>query len=479
VPVPAIATRLGVTVGVLAVTVALPLGVTTGSAAAVHATASPRSSAQQRLIYCYGTVGKVDDGDTVNVRLTSACPGGRKGDLMVVRNAGIQATEIAHAGTEAECWSHAGEDLFRSLMHHGQRVRLSSYFATPAPDRGEKGIPRWRKYVDAWIGGQWVDVQAAEILAGDAMFKQEPVETAHLAEYLRDEQKAMYDGRGMWGHPSHCSDKYDQGAQFESWIVWKTNGPDDAATAHEESFDVKNVGTTSVNLSHWAIRDGSHHFAGGTDSTVVGQRTYLVLPKGTVLAPGKTLVIHPSHGKSKPSKLIFYNNGHVFTGASRTYFPNATMGHGGLGAHPTSAYPGGSQLFLVDPALDFRAWSTYPCVYKCGTPAPLTIWANPGIDDHNTEYVTVTNPTQDTVDTTGDVVDMDGRTLNLKGDLAAGATITIHCQGTGRNTALNKYWDNLTNQLPNSGGTIWLRTARDVTIDTYSWGNSGIYNYFK
>lgn len=467
------AARLSVTVGLLGAALASPLGLTSGSAAAAH------PSAGHHLIYCYGTVGKVDDGDTVDVHLTSACPGGQKGHLMVVRNAGIQATEIAHAGTKAECWSGDGRAVFRSLMHHGQRVRLSSYFATPAPDSGEKGISRWRKYMDAWVDGQWVDVQAVELLAGDAMFKQEPVESAHVGAYMRDEQEAMYNGAGMWGDPSHCSDSYDPGAQFESWIVWKTNGPDGAATAHEETFDVKNVGTTSVNLSHWAVRDGSHHFAGGTDSDVSAQRTYLVLPKGTILAPRQTLVIHPSHGKSKPAKLSFYNNGHVFVGHARNYFVNATMGHGGLGAHPRSAYPGGSQLFLVDPALDFRAWATYPCVYKCVTPAPLAIKANPGIRDHNHEYVQVLNPTQDNVDLTGDVVDMDGRTLNLSGDLAAGATIMIHCKGKGRSTGLNRYWDNMSNQLPNGGGTIWLRTARDVTIDKYSWGNSGGYNYYK
>ncbi len=467
--------RIAVSAGLLGAALTGPLGSTHGAAAG---SGSVRESGRQ-LIYCYGTLAKVDDGDTIDVHLTSACPGGRKGDLMVVRNAGIQATEIAHGNAKAECWSAEGRTLFRSLMHRGQQVRLSSYFATPAPDSGVRGVARWRKYVDAWIGGRWVDVQAAELLAGDAMWKQEPVETAHLADYMRDEQEAMDDQAGMWGSTNHCSDGYDQSAQFESWIVWKTDGPDSGRTAYEESFDVKNVGTTSVDLSGWRIRDGSHHFAGGTDRDVSGQRTYLVLPSGTVLPPGRTLVIHPSHGVSNPSTFVFSNNGHVWTGHGRNYFPNAPMGHGGFGAHPDRAYPGGSQLFLLDPALDFRAWATYPCVYRCALPAPLTIWAHPGVGGHNREYVTIHNPTSDPVDLTGDVVDMDGRTLNLSGDLAADATMTIHCKGKGRSTALNRYWDDLSHQLPNGGGTIWLRTASDVTISTYSWGDRGTYNYYK
>jgi endonuclease YncB( thermonuclease family) len=473
----AIAARVGVTVGLLGATFVAPFGLTHG----VAASGSGHTNLGHHLVYCYGTVTKVDDGDTVNVHLTSACPGGKKGALMVVRNAGIQATETSHYGSKPDCWSGAGQQFFRSLMHHGAKVRLSSYFATPNPETDGEGRTRWIKYMDAWVGGHWVDAQAAEISAGLAMYKQEPVEDAHLSQYMRDEQAAMYNRLGIWGHPNYCSNGYSQGAQFESWIVWKANGRDNASTAHEESFNVRNIGTTSVNLSHWSVRDASHRFAGGTNTNIRSQSTYLVLPAGTVLAPGHTLVIHPTHGTSKPSKLVFYNNGHVFghTGGPQDYFPNAVMGRGGLGAHPAASYPGGSQLFLLDPARDFRAWATYPCVYKCGMPAALTITANPGINDHNNEYVQINNPTNDSVPLTGDVVDMDGKVKNLSGELAAGATMTIHCLGTGRDTELNQYWDNLANQLPNSGGTIWLRTASDVTIDKFSWGNSGNYNYYK
>jgi endonuclease YncB( thermonuclease family) len=469
------AARVGVSVGLLGAMLASPFGLTSGSAAGSHA------SVDRHLIYCYGTVSKVDDGDTVNVRLTSGCPGGTKGHVMVVRNAGIQATEISHNGSKAECWSLAGMDFFRRLMPRGRKVRLSSYAATINHDLTGNGKTRYVKYVDSWVNGHWVDVQAAELKAGDAMYKAESIETAHLASYIRDEQAAMYEGRGMWGDPSKCSSKYSQGAQFQSWIVWKTNGPDDPATAHEESFDVRNIGTQSVNLSHWAVRDGSHYFAGGSEINIKGQHTYMVLPKGTVLRPGHTLVIHPSHGTSRPAKDIFFDNGRTIGAgnASANYFGNAPMGHGGPGAHPRNAYPGGGGLFLVDPALDFRAWATYPCVVDCAMPAPLSLTVNDGANDHGRELVKVHNPSNDSVGLTGDVIDMDGRVLNLSGDLTGHATLTIHCQGKGRNTPLKRFWDNIPNQLPNSGGTIWLRTARDVTIAKYTWGQGGHYNYYK
>jgi endonuclease YncB( thermonuclease family) len=470
------AARVGVAVGLLGATLASPFGLTSGAAAVAH------PSGNHHLIYCYGTVSKVDDGDTVNVRLTSGCPGGTKGYVMVVRNAGIQATEISHNGSKAECWSAAGKNFFGRLMPRGSKVRLSSYGATINHDLTGAGKTRYVKYVDAWVGGRWVDVQAAELKAGDAMYKQESVETAHLASYIRDEQAAMYNGRGMWGNPTKCSDKYSPNAQLQSWIVWKTDGPDDAATAHEESFDVRNIGTQTINLSHWAIRDGSHYFAGGTQFNVKAQHTYLVLPKGTMLRPHHTLVIHPSHGRNEPAKDVFFDNGRAIGGAggsSPNYFGNAAMAHGGRGAHPSSGYPHGAGLFLVDPARDFRAWATYPCVYKCGMPAQLTLTADSGANDHGRELVKLHNPSNDSVGLTGDVIDMDGRVLNLSGDLAGGATLTVHCQGKGRNTPLKRYWDNLANQLPNSGGTIWLRTATDITIAKYTWGQGGHYNYYK
>lgn len=478
---PATLARVGGTLGLLGATLAAPMALA-APFGLTHSVAGGR-----HLVYCYGTVSKVDDGDTVNVHLTSGCPGGKKGHLMVIRNASIQATEIQHRSSKAECWSKEGEKFVRNLMPHGHRVRLSSYYATLNSEDDGHGRHRYIKYVDSWINGQWVDVQSAEILAGDALYKQEPKESAHTSEYMRDEQAAMYDGLGMWGNPAHCSRKYDQGAQFKSWIVWKTNGPDRPATAYEEAFKVRNVGSSSVNLSHWAIRDASHRFGGGTQTNAAGQSTYMSLPAGTVLAPGQTLVIHPSHGRSNPARHVFFDNGYQIAAGAHAYFTNAAMGRGGRGAHPRSGAPGGSQLFLVDPAHDFRAWATYPCVYKCGMPAPLKIWANPGVNNRGHEYVRLTNHAHHSVSLSGDVVDMDGRTKNLTGRIPARATITIHCKGTGRgkgkgksrSTQRNEYWDNVSHQLPNPGGTIWLRTARDVTVAKYSWGNSGTYNYYR
>lgn len=457
---------MAATLGVLAAVLGAP-----STAVAGHA-----ASSQHKLIYCYGRVTRVVDGDTVNVHLTTACPGGRKGHLLVVRDAGIQATEISHAGSKPDCWSAQGRAEMRSLIPVGTKVRLSSYYATLNPETDEKGRPRYIKYVDGWIHHQWVDVQQAEIRAGDAMFKEESIETARLAPYMRAEQEAMYDRDGMWGNPAECSSGYDQGAQFQSWIVWKTDGPDKTRNAHEESFDVKNVGTTTVNLSHWKVRDASRRFGGGSYSGG-HQKTYLVLPAGTELAPGKTLVIHPAHGHSEPGKDVFYDNGHDYAGHSQAFFPNAVMGHGGRGAHPHKGAPKGGELFLLDPALDFRAWAAYPCVYKCGMPPRLTVSADPGTSDGRRQRVTVTNRTSEPVNLLSDVVDFDSHVKNLRGVLLPGKTLTIHCQGHGKDSGLRDYWNGKKHFLSLSGGTVWLRTANDVTISKYSWGNGGHYRY--
>jgi endonuclease YncB( thermonuclease family) len=458
--------RVVTTIGLLAALLGVPFGLARGAAQS------------QGLISCYGTVSKVDDGDTVNVHLTSDCPGGEKGHLIVVRDAGIQATEISHRGSKPECWSEHAQRFVRALIPVGTKVRLSSYAATLSPEDDGHGRPRYVKYVDGLVRGVWVDVQLAEIRVGDAMFKEEPIETARLAPYMRAEQEAMHDGYGMWGNTARCSSNYDQGAQFQSWIVWKTNGPDDSQTAHEESFDVKNIGSTTVDLSHWKIRDSSKRFGGGTSSADGDQRTYMVLPAGTMLAPGKTLVIHPSHGTSDPSDDIFYNNGHDFQGDTEAFFANAPMAHGGRGAHPSRGAPYGGQLFLLDPAEDFRAWAAYPCVYKCGMPPPLKVSVSPGTDSQGRRLIRITNHARDDAQLTGDVVDFAGRVMNLGGTLPPGKTLTIHCQGHGQATSSSRYWNDLDRSLPRRGGTVWLRTASDVTISKYTWGNRGRYDYY-
>ena len=441
---PAGVARASLAVGLAAATLAVPFGLTSTQAASRH------------LIYCYGTVSKITDGDTLNVHLTSACPGGSKGHLLVVRNAGIQATEISHAGSKAQCWSAEGWAKMRSLIHAGSRVRLSSYYATLNPETDGDGRKRYIKYVDGWVGGKWVDVQDAEIAAGVALYKSEPIETARLPEYARAQEDAMVAHLGMWGNPGHCSTKYDDGAQFRSWIVWKTDGPDTDRTAREESFNVKNIGSNTVNLSHWKIRDASHRFAGGTYSGG-HQRSFLDLPAGTYLKPGQTLVIHPAHGHDRPAQHVFFDNDRDYSGHNAAYFPDAPIGHGGRGAHPTNAATG-TALFLLDPAENFRAWAQYPCVTDCGMPPPLKIWAQPGINDGGHEYVRITNTSRHAVSLATYVVDMDGSTKNLHGSLPAHKTLTIHCKGQGRSTPYSQYWNNRKNTMSNVGGTIFLRT---------------------
>lgn len=441
--------------------------------AAVHERGDAAAKGR-RLHYCYGRVSKIDDGDTINVHLTSSCPGGHKGHLMVIRNAAIQATEVAHgAGGHFECWSKEGMRFFRRLMPIGHRVRLSSYRTTYNPITDGEGHRRLIKYVDTYAGhGRWVDVQAAELQAGLALWKPEPVESAHDGSYNRDMQVAMSRHLGMWGDPLHCSSLPSPGPSLQAWIAWKTDGRDTVATADQEYFAVRNSGLSPVSLSGWKIRDASHVY-------FHNRSTYL--PLSGVLAPGDTLRIYAGHGTNRPLQHVFYAG----QPASRLpFFGNAPMGRSSsarsaTGAHPSQGEPGGA-LYLLDPKLDFRAWAVYPCVYHCAAPPQLAITAA-SYEDPAHEYFRITNVGTSRADLTGDTFDADGWTKNLTPGayLDPGETMTLHVQGNHPDTRLDEYWGHGDNLLANAGETVWLRTAADVTIAVRSWGDRGKYNYYK
>jgi endonuclease YncB( thermonuclease family) len=449
------------------------VGATIGAAGPVAASGSHQSggsakSSGKHLSYCYGKINKIRDGDTVDVKLTDNCFGNHKGSTLVIRNAGIQATEVHNH----ECWASAARKDMESLapMHH--KVQLSAYKSTLTDRQTPTGQARYLMYVDAKRpvskGGPWVDVQAAELKSGLVMDKRQTVENAHDSHYATLMQKAMHKHLGMWGDPHHCGAKdYAPHAKLQSWIGWKTDGADDPARANEEWFRVRNVGNKKVNLSHWKARDGSHQFGGGT-------HTYFKFPKGTELKPGQTLSLHPGDGTQDKKTLDFHDNL-----PDLPFYRNATMpSSNALGAHLSHhhAEPG-AETILTDPKKNMRSWAVYPCVVHCTAPDLKIVKVQPRTKH---ESIVIRNKSRSKESLTGVVLDYDGLTKEFKPStvLRPGAKLHVHVAHNGHDTNKKAYWSHSGHHmLSNSGGKVWLRTAADVTIDVSRWGNGGHYHY--
>ena len=474
-----------------AAVLAIGVTTTTGAWTAVASTAGTSVAATTPSVqHCFGKVKRVEDGDTVDVRLTKACKTWPAGHVVVVRNAGIQTTEHhdtkpnAAGGEVYECWAKPAQTYATKFMPQGSKVRLSFWHITVADEQTATGAKRYFMYVDANKGGKWVDFQAAELRQGLAMWKPEAIERLHNADYAVPFQEAIRAGAGMFGYnpasPTCGGTPYEPTAQLQAWIGWKTNGRDTTQNADEEWFKIRNAGVSAVNLSGWKVRDAGHKFN-------LERTTYFVFPSGTILQPGDVLTLFPTAGTNDKASLRFYNNRDRLP-----FYANAPWsGDRTPGSHlgAAKAWPGAAN-YLLDPALNFRAWAVYPCIVSCGSapmPAPTVDIKSLGLADNEQVVVENTSSTQP-ADITGLVLDYDGFAKELPpGQLLPGAALTVHIVKSGQlqpDTMSDAYWRHDTSYSPtrmlsNDGGSIWLRTADDVTVDFTSWGNGGTYDYTK
>jgi hypothetical protein len=106
---------------------------------------------------------------------------------------------------------------------------------------------------------------------------------------------------------------------------------------NDEWVQVRNVGTETVDISGWTLRDS-------------GNQGAYVFPGGSYLTPGDYRVVHTGKGTAtKP------NQRDVYAGNSYRLYPasnkkNALLGDG---------------AYLLDRYSNYRFWREYPCVGNC------------------------------------------------------------------------------------------------------------------
>lgn len=298
----------------LALTATIAATAPAPSAAADTAQTKVATVARER-----GTVAGIADGDTFF--LNQKEPSAR------IRLSGIQTTEIAHKGTGRN-WCHGlqAKNRLSSLMM-SEKVMLKSLYP---------GSTSWdgRRLRYAFVpnsSGTYIDVQQVMLREGHALWKPSATEWANNYTYhvLAAKAAAARRSGSLWD-TDMCGYGPNQGAALSIWINWDAPG-DDNANPNGEYVAIANNSSYNVSLSGWYVRQSSH-------------ATY-TFPSGSYVPRRSVIKLHV--GRGTRTRTDYY------WGLSSAVFPN-DQSHGM-----------GSSAYLLDPQGDFRAWYTYPCVYRC------------------------------------------------------------------------------------------------------------------
>jgi endonuclease YncB( thermonuclease family) len=403
--------------------------------------ASATSSGQH--VWESGTVTGLADGDTVYVQV------GRR--TYSVRNLGIQATETAHHGHGRDQCGALAARHYLSKLTLDKRVQLASMH--------ESSSSLGRLLRTVYVGrsrnlNRDLDVQAAEMSRGLALWHPDPSDSAHNTYYLQLQELAQARHRRLW-NPTYCGRGNNRHVRLKLWINSDANGSDDTHV-NGEWVGIENMSRTrTANLSHWDVRDGSH----------VGDPPFR-FPKHTRLRPGQVLKLHSGSGHSSVKSLNFYNWGD----AKPRWDDNLSDGMG-------------EGAYLQDKLQNIRASATYPCVVTAATSCvdPLAkdlAWGHieyaPGNDnaDPNGEYLSIQNISRHTVDLSFRVLDKGGWVLTLMQGtvLRPGQTLQVF-SGKGHATPLKQYWGDSSALLADIGGEVQLRMPNYVQTMCVDWGD--------
>ncbi len=397
--------------------------------------------------YWYGKVKKVQDGDTVYVKI--------RGDglkrAVPIRNAGIQAT------AKTECHGIAARTAFRSFLHKGTSVRLSAKHKNSTAGHDPKGRTRYWRYIDKWVPSthSWVDVQALLLRHGDVMWLAHTDEPARISAYHRYMQEGMAKHTGLWDS-NYCGSGPSDSASLRMWLNYEADGVD-STNKNGEWMRIQNrSASTNLSIAGWKLRNASRTFDKGSQ--------YYTFPSGSVVPAGGFITVFFGSGTTSVA------SGRFYLGVKDTqYLPNVT--------DPTKGYPGRS-IYLLDPQTDFRALADYPCLVNCPAKPNVTIST---VDYASAEESITLRAGSTSADLSGLVLENDGWTKEIAPGtvLAAGQSLKVWCNKGGTNEVsgsgtLEQFWGGpswhrSTTMLENAGDTVVLRTAQSQVIKTYKW----------
>lgn len=148
-----------------------------------------------------GTVSRVVDGDTVQVRV--------RGEDVVVRLVGIDTPETRHPQRGVECFGPEASARAAGLLREGSTVRLRSDPTQDVRDRYGRLVAH--VYNGRAAGADSVNLRlVAEGMA--RVYVYDGVPFTHVEAFRRAERRAQDAGEGLWGPPCRGGTERPQGA---------------------------------------------------------------------------------------------------------------------------------------------------------------------------------------------------------------------------------------------------------------------------
>lgn len=151
---------------------------------------APDRDRSEQGVVLEGTVSRVVDGDTIQVRV--------RGFDTVVRLIGVDTPETRHPSRPVECWGPEATARARALMPEGAPVRLQG---DPSQDlRDRYGRLLAHVYTGGRTGAE--SVNRALIAAGAGrVYVHRGVPFRHVEAFRLAERRARAGARGLWGPP--------------------------------------------------------------------------------------------------------------------------------------------------------------------------------------------------------------------------------------------------------------------------------------
>ena len=362
-----------------------------------------------------GTVTRVVDGDTFEVRLTN-------GTEQTIRVAGINTNETS---AEPKCWADEATSRLEGLVM-GKSVRLE------ARDAGSSAQGRPFRHV--FVGS--TNVAAKMLREGYGVPFLLPAEADYLDRYVAAFYEAADAARRIHDHDACGS---GPSAQLEMLVNGDADGTD-TENLNGEFVQLRNTGSDTVSLNGWRLHDSAVD--------------YYDFPANASIKPGGVLTIHVGSGVDKGQDL--------YMGFSRPIYSNID----------------GAFLLDPDGDMRaFDTWPCHGMCGPAALPR-LVIddvqydWPG-GNDDHNPngEWVKFRNAGPSSIDLRDwsfvsypyVVYSTSSRVL------APGETLTLYI-GQGSNSRYELYWNKEKSILNNEGDSISAVSPHGDVAVCRAWG---------
>ncbi len=371
------------------------------------------------------------DGDTIEV-----VEGGTSYRVRVIGINTMEMTVYSRYRERREGWCHAVEATNRLedlIAEAGNEV----YLAAQDPD--SMSGSRYRRSVWTHVDGVWRDLASVLLQEGHALWMPSRQEWAHR-EYGRQVQQAAKAGRQLWQR-DYCGAGPVQDARISMWVNWDADGIDNE-NLNGEWVHLRNRGTQDISIAGWTFRQSLH------------SRGVFVFPEGTMIRAGKAVTLHVGSGINSATRFYWDQPVSVFNNVDRRY----GQGEGG---------------FLLDPHGDLRAWSFWPCRFRCDD--PLVGKVDVRASATSPEYIRVKNVSAKSVNLRGHLLRARPYSYHFLRStrLAPGESLRLYVMGSPqRNTATTKYWNKSGYMLNDRADTVSLRSYTDIVVDCHRWGDA-------